>query len=191
MVRKEGISIDCHFVTTSDGYILRLYHLIRPSNDSTDESSPNLRPVLMMHGMLGSSQDFVLYPNISAGKLQCVRAIIRIRSFKFSKIFIAQAIISMRMALMFGSETHEEIPFRGIIRNLIQTKRIFGSSAGMKLEHWTFQRSLIIFSLKPNKISWFIWAIRKVQQLFLLCYVKFLNIITKYHRCTWHQYQSF
>lgn len=73
-MRKQGISIDCHFVTTADNYILRLYHLVRPKNQSIGETSrPKSLPIFMMHGMLGSSQDFVLYPKKSAGKRNLIK----------------------------------------------------------------------------------------------------------------------
>lgn len=63
-VRKTGIAIEKHFVTTEDGYILGLYHLVRPSNTS-ELTAP--KPILFMHGLISSSLDFVVYPNNSAG----------------------------------------------------------------------------------------------------------------------------
>lgn len=66
MVNKEGISIECHYVTTEDGYILRLYHILPSLNVSTDRTS--LKPMLFMHGLQSSSLDFIFYPNSSAGK---------------------------------------------------------------------------------------------------------------------------
>lgn len=76
-MRKQGISIDCHFVTTADNYILRLYHLVRPTNESIGETSrPKSLPIFMMHGMLGSSQDFVFYPKKSAGKRNLIKPVV-------------------------------------------------------------------------------------------------------------------
>lgn len=66
MVQKGGISIECHYVTTEDGYILRLYH-IQPSLNTTIDRT-TLKPMLFMHGLQSSSLDFVFYPNSSVGK---------------------------------------------------------------------------------------------------------------------------
>lgn len=68
-MQKNGIPIECHFVITEDGYILRLYHLVQSSNTTNDQSPGMLRPILFMHGMISSSQDFVMYANTSAGNI--------------------------------------------------------------------------------------------------------------------------
>lgn len=69
IVNKEGISIECHYITTEDGYILRLYHIPPSLNVSNaDRATAPLKPMLFMHGLQSSSLDFVFYPNSSAGK---------------------------------------------------------------------------------------------------------------------------
>lgn len=72
-VRKEGISIECHYITTSDGYILRLYHMPPQPNatdavDAADTDRKPLKPIFFMHGLQSSSLDYVIYPNISSGE---------------------------------------------------------------------------------------------------------------------------
>lgn len=64
---EGGLTIECHFVTTADGYILRLYRITGPKKKPIDQKTS--KPMLFMHGMLASSRDFVMYPNISAGNL--------------------------------------------------------------------------------------------------------------------------
>lgn len=59
----------CHYVTTADGYILRLYHIPTPAqNQSSGNRTNALKPMLFMHGLQASSLDFVFYPNSSAGE---------------------------------------------------------------------------------------------------------------------------
>lgn len=58
--------MNCHYVTTADGYILRLYHIPTPAqNTSNNALKP---PMLFMHGLQASSLDYVFYPNASAGE---------------------------------------------------------------------------------------------------------------------------
>lgn len=60
--------MNCYYVTTDDGYILRLYHIPTPPQNQSDERTNALKPMLFMHGLQASSLDFVFYPNISAGE---------------------------------------------------------------------------------------------------------------------------
>ncbi|XP_055316816.1 lipase 3-like [Sitodiplosis mosellana] len=62
---KAGASIECHYVTTEDGYILRLYHIPPMPNATT--GSNETKTIFFMHGLQSSSLDYVIYPNISLG----------------------------------------------------------------------------------------------------------------------------
>lgn len=63
-VQRAGVEIERYNVTTEDGYILGLYHLL-PSKSQT----PKNHTIFLMHGLIGCSLDYVMYPNISIGKL--------------------------------------------------------------------------------------------------------------------------
>ncbi|XP_031635022.1 lipase 3-like [Contarinia nasturtii] len=64
-VQAAGYTIERHYITTDDGYILRLYRI--PSSPKTVNNSKHNKPILLMHGLTGSSRDYVVYPNISPG----------------------------------------------------------------------------------------------------------------------------
>lgn len=65
VAEEHGVSMNCHYITTEDGYILRLYHIPPPPQS---QSNGALKPMLFMHGLQASSLDFLFYPNISAGE---------------------------------------------------------------------------------------------------------------------------
>lgn len=64
--QAAGASIECHYVTTEDGYILRLYHI--PPMPNTSIESNKTKTIFFMHGLQSSSLDYVIYPNISLGE---------------------------------------------------------------------------------------------------------------------------
>lgn len=64
--QAAGATIECHYVTTQDGYILRLYHIPPAPNTSTGTREVNT--IFFMHGLQSSSLDYVIYPNISLGE---------------------------------------------------------------------------------------------------------------------------
>lgn len=70
LASDEDIPIECHYVTTEDGYILRLYHL--PAEEKSDRESESdekhLRTMFLMHGLFSSSPMYITYPEHSAGK---------------------------------------------------------------------------------------------------------------------------
>lgn len=66
-MQKEGIAIERFSIITDDGYILGLYHLVRPFNIADHTQS---KPILFMHGLLSSSQDFIVYRNSSIGEFE-------------------------------------------------------------------------------------------------------------------------
>ncbi|XP_049837009.1 lipase 3-like [Schistocerca gregaria] len=56
LLRKYGYPVEEHFVTTADGYILRMFRV--PS--SPKASGGSAFPILVMHGLLASSADWVI-----------------------------------------------------------------------------------------------------------------------------------
>jgi hypothetical protein len=58
IVQTRGYSIDTHYVTTSDGYILTVFNIPRSKNAPAD-SPRNSKPVLLQHGLLDSSFTWV------------------------------------------------------------------------------------------------------------------------------------
>ena len=50
MIRKAGYPVETHIVQTEDGYLLTLYRIPRQ----------NGAPVLLQHGLLTSSADFLI-----------------------------------------------------------------------------------------------------------------------------------
>lgn len=62
MIRFRGYEPESYEVITSDCYILKLYRIVVPN------MKPNrTRPVLIQHGLFGSSDDFMM--NTAGGKL--------------------------------------------------------------------------------------------------------------------------
>lgn len=60
--------MECHPVTTQDGYVLGLYHLLQSADACKHcEKRTPTKTVFLMHGLQASSLQFVLYPNASAG----------------------------------------------------------------------------------------------------------------------------
>ncbi|XP_031635050.1 lipase 3-like [Contarinia nasturtii] len=66
MVQTTQLSIERYYITTDDGYILRLYH-IPPVPNVTDNTKHPKKPMFFMHGLQSSSLDYIVYPNISMG----------------------------------------------------------------------------------------------------------------------------
>ena len=56
MIRFRGFECETHYVTTSDCYVLAMHRIVVPANEPPDK----YRPVLIQHGLLGSSADFVI-----------------------------------------------------------------------------------------------------------------------------------
>lgn len=64
-VRRNNYEIDIHFVTTKDGYILKLYHMPpRRTNATPADTKPRI--MFFSHGMFGTSAEFIPYQNSSA-----------------------------------------------------------------------------------------------------------------------------
>ncbi|CAH0701444.1 unnamed protein product [Spodoptera exigua] len=59
LVAKYGYPIEVHNVITSDGYILEM-HRIPHGRDHNNKPDPKKIPVLVMHGLLSSSADFIV-----------------------------------------------------------------------------------------------------------------------------------
>uniref|UniRef100_A0A1E1WJ86 Partial AB-hydrolase lipase domain-containing protein n=1 Tax=Pectinophora gossypiella TaxID=13191 RepID=A0A1E1WJ86_PECGO len=59
LIRKYGYPLETHEVVTEDGYILEM-HRIPHGRDQNNQPDPNKPVVIVMHGLLCSSADFVI-----------------------------------------------------------------------------------------------------------------------------------
>src|SRR5688572_6579515 len=55
-ITSRGFKEETHYVTTEDGYILGVHRIV---NHKIDDSQRHKRPVILQHGLMGSSVDFV------------------------------------------------------------------------------------------------------------------------------------
>lgn len=62
MVRRENYPIETHYVTTEDGYILRLHRIPPKGNDSIADKYVS-KVMFLMHGLLESSPTYLIRPN--------------------------------------------------------------------------------------------------------------------------------
>lgn len=77
MIEDYGFLVQTHYVTTQDGYILEIQRIPGIKGESVRNGKP---PVLIMHGLVMSSADWVVTgPNTSLGT---------IISMKFKKKYI-------------------------------------------------------------------------------------------------------
>lgn len=60
IIRARGFVCQPHHPVTNDGYILTLFRIINPYTVHFNDQSIMKRPILLMHGMMGSSADFVI-----------------------------------------------------------------------------------------------------------------------------------
>ena len=58
IIRARGFICQPHHPVTNDGYILTLFRIINPYSIQVKERRK--RPLLLMHGLMGSSADFVI-----------------------------------------------------------------------------------------------------------------------------------
>ena len=56
IIRSRGFKCQIHYPVTQDGYILKTFRVLNPYQPSNKRG----RPVLLMHALLGSSDDFVM-----------------------------------------------------------------------------------------------------------------------------------
>lgn len=64
-MRSYNYEIDIHYVTTKDGYILKLYHM-PPKQKSALTAGVKPRIMFFSHGLFGTSAEFIPYQNSSA-----------------------------------------------------------------------------------------------------------------------------
>ena len=57
IIKARGFVPEVHYVTTQDGYIVTLHRIINPTIYS---NSVDFKPVLIQHGLFGSSSDFII-----------------------------------------------------------------------------------------------------------------------------------
>lgn len=63
MVQEENLTVESHYVTTEDGYILNIHRIPQVNSNGTAEV------MFLMHGLESASQTFVVHPRKrSAGK---------------------------------------------------------------------------------------------------------------------------
>ena len=55
IITSRGFKAEEHYVITKDGYILGVHRIVNPQN-----SSKALKPILLQHGLFGSSTDFLI-----------------------------------------------------------------------------------------------------------------------------------
>ncbi|KAL3266158.1 hypothetical protein HHI36_010343 [Cryptolaemus montrouzieri] len=68
-ISDNGYPVEAYWVTTNDGYILYLVRIPFGRDGNNDQKRP---PVLIMHGLLSSSQDWVAYGRNRSLPLFCV-----------------------------------------------------------------------------------------------------------------------
>ena len=56
IIRSRGFKCQVHHAVTQDGYILKVFRVLNPYQSLYTRG----RPILLMHGLLGSSDDFVM-----------------------------------------------------------------------------------------------------------------------------------
>eukprot|EP01040_Poterioochromonas_malhamensis_P012373 gene12373-13526_t len=68
LATERGYTIDTHYVTTADGYILTMFNI--PHGKNSESGSRNKYPVILQHGLLDSSYTWVAnFENESLGYL--------------------------------------------------------------------------------------------------------------------------
>lgn len=63
-VRANNFTIELHYVTTKDGYILSLFNMPPRTRNSSEQSKPKI--MLLNHYLFGSTGQFIAYNNVSA-----------------------------------------------------------------------------------------------------------------------------
>ncbi|KAM7307173.1 lipase member M-like [Ixodes scapularis] len=68
LISSKGYPVEEYEATTSDGYVIRIQRIPRGKNESQDAPLSNKTTILLQHGVLGASSDFVInFPNQSLG----------------------------------------------------------------------------------------------------------------------------
>ena len=68
MVEEFGYPFVKHHVQTADGYILEIHNIPFGRNETKESAKKDKAVVLVMHGILGSSADWIVTgPDISLG----------------------------------------------------------------------------------------------------------------------------
>lgn len=58
LIEAHGLGCETHHVTTEDGYILQVHRIVANNNNTSNNT--NLKPVIINHGLFGSSADFLI-----------------------------------------------------------------------------------------------------------------------------------
>ncbi|CAN7938115.1 unnamed protein product, partial [Ixodes hexagonus] len=68
LISSKGYTVEEHEVVTRDGYVIGIQRIPRGKNESPDATSSDKTTILLQHGILGASSDYVLnFPNQSLG----------------------------------------------------------------------------------------------------------------------------
>lgn len=70
IIENNGYSVEVHYATTDDGYILELHRIPKSKNGQRPTKN---HPVIIHHGILGSSADWVIGgANLSLRECLCI-----------------------------------------------------------------------------------------------------------------------
>lgn len=64
IIRRHGYPVETHLIETSDGYLLGLHRI-----PGSKTGAQGKQPILLQHGLFGSSADWILNGNNSLGKV--------------------------------------------------------------------------------------------------------------------------
>ncbi|XP_042147527.1 lipase member M-like [Ixodes scapularis] len=68
LISSKGYPVEEYEAATSDGYVIRIQRIPRGKNERQDAPLSNKTTILLQHGVLGASSDFVInFPNQSLG----------------------------------------------------------------------------------------------------------------------------
>lgn len=77
---KYGYSMEIHDIVTEDGYALQLHRIPRGRDDENEVRFKIRTPILLVHGLAGSSADWVLMgPKMSLGMLMQIFGLLNIK----------------------------------------------------------------------------------------------------------------
>ena len=63
IISSRGYPVETHSVITQDGYVLELHRIPYGKNRAADSTNLRGKPVLIQHGFIGSSADFLIGPS--------------------------------------------------------------------------------------------------------------------------------
>ena len=119
IITSKGFKCETHFVTTEDGYKLKIYRI--PGNKSTEKDRDKLPPILLQHGIFDSSDGWVCN-----GEGHSI------------------ALVLAANNLMSGYQIQEGINIVKNMKNIILNPSNFGNSHSMK---WYYMIYLLLLNI--------------------------------------------